>query len=147
MDIRTALLFLVILAALLVAGILFFLFRALRVLDRHEKLAMEIETTTVPLIASLRRMAEEIEPVVKRTTDRYQSIEQGLDSLSRSPILSFLVSFMKSGGRSIHTATYLLRVGRGLAAGFARAREVLKRSDHPESGEPSSTTKEESHGR
>ena len=147
MDTRTALLFLVILAAILVAGILAFLFRALKVLDRIESSTRELETVTVPLVESLRRMAEEIEPVVRRTTEHYRTIEEGIGSLSRNPLLSLLSPVLKATGNPFHAAAGLFRVVGGIAAGLSRAREVLRRpSQNPKLTSPSPTTKEEHHG-
>ncbi len=147
METRTALLFLVIFAAFLVAGILFFLFRAIRVLERIESSTREIESATLPLLLSLRRMAEEIEPVIQRTTEHYRTIEEGIGSLTRNPLLSLLSPILRAGGGPIHAVSSLFRIARGLAAGFSRAREVLKESRPPlNPASPSPNTKEEHHG-
>ena len=144
MDTRTALLFLVILTALLVAGILLFLFRAITVLNRIEASARELETATVPLIDLLRRMAEEVEPVVKRTSERYRAIEEGLGTLSHNPLIALLSPILKAQGGPIHAATSLVRVMRSVVAGISRAREVLKHGGKPAPSSP--LTQEESHG-
>ncbi|MDA8111324.1 MAG: hypothetical protein M0T83_02605 [Nitrospiraceae bacterium] len=147
MDTRTALLFLVIFAAFLVAGILFFLFRAIKVLERIESSTREIESATLPLLQSLRRMAEEIEPVVQRTTEHYRIIEEGIGSITRNPLLSLLSPIFKMGEGPIHAVTSLFRIARGLAAGFSKAREVLKESRPPlNPATPSSKIQEEHHG-
>ncbi|MDA8028961.1 MAG: hypothetical protein M0Z25_08300 [Nitrospiraceae bacterium] len=147
MDTRTALLFLVIFAAFLVAGILFFLFRAIRVLERIESSTREIESVTIPLLQSLRRMAEEIEPVIQRTTEHYRTIEEGIGSLTRNPLLSLLSPIFKMGEGPIHAVTSLFKIARGLAAGFSRAREVLKESRPPlNPASPSPNIQEEHHG-
>ncbi|MCL5285946.1 MAG: hypothetical protein M1313_09465 [Nitrospirae bacterium] len=147
MDTRTALLLLVILAAILVAGILFFLFRALKVLDRVESSTRDLETAVVPLVESLRRMAEEVEPVVRRTTEHYRTIEEGIGTLTRNPLLSLISPILKAGGGPVHAATSLFRIVRGLAAGFSRAREVLKEPRPPLSPTSSTPNKQENrHG-
>ena len=145
MDTRTALLLLVILAATLVAGILFFLFRALKVLDRVEASTRELETATVPLVESLRRMAEEVEPVVRRTTEHYRTIEEGIGTLTRNPFLSLISPILKTGGGPVHVVTSLFRIIRGVAAGLSRAREVLKEPRPPLNPTSSTPNKQENH--
>ncbi len=145
MDTRTALLLLVILAATLVAGILFFLFRALKTLDRIESSTRELETAAVPLVESLRRMAEEVEPVVRKTTEHYRTIEEGIGTLTRHPLLSLISPLLKAGEGPVHAATTIFRIVRGITAGFSRAREVLKESRPKLASSPSTPNMQEDH--
>ena len=131
METQTALLFLVILAAVLVAAAVLFLVRLTRTLARIEEAVEKIENSAIPLVENLKKISDEVEPVVRRTAERYRSLEDRMDSLSRSPLLSFLSPLFR-GGNPLSTGKGLLRVARGLAAAISRAREVLSRREtHP----------------
>jgi hypothetical protein len=126
MDYRIAIWFFVGLAALLTAGILYFLLQATRVLARLEETTRKLEENAVPLLQSLRRITDEIEPIVHRTSERYQTLEEGLDNLSRSPVFSLLSPVLRLGVGPFKTLGGIVRVLRGAFAGFSKAREVLK---------------------
>ena len=118
MDIGTAIAILVSLAALLTAGILFVLFRALRSLDRIEAAAARLESTALPLLENLRKMTEEIEPVVRGATQRVQSLNDSLERMRQSPVLAVL---------SLVLPRSPVRIVRGLVAGVSKIREVLRK--------------------
>lgn len=142
MDSGTALWILVALATLLTSGILLFLIRTMKVLAKAEETLRKFEEESLPILKSIRRLTEEVEPVVRKTTAQYRTLEEGLDSLARSPLLSMIFPILGRGGG-------ILRLLRGLSAGISRAREVLKK--HPAGQAPSGSsgdnTEENSHGR
>ena len=148
METQTALLFLVILAAVLVAAAVLFLVRLTKTLARIEEAVEKIESSAIPLVEKLRKISDEVEPVVRRTAERYRTFEERIESLTRSPILSFLSPVLR-GKNPLSAGQGLFRVARGLSAGIARAREVLARREKaalaPESS-PTNPPQETDHG-
>ncbi|MGC8529586.1 MAG: hypothetical protein ACP5OP_05225 [Leptospirillia bacterium] len=137
METQTALLILVILAAVLVAAAILFLVRLTKTLGRIEEAVEKIESSAIPLVENLRKISDEVEPVVRRTAERYTSLADRMDALARSPILSFFSPLLR-GKNPLSTGKGLFRIARGLSAGLSRAREVLNRRetviitpDHP----------------
>ena len=128
METQTALLFLVILAAVLVSAAVLFLVRLTKTLSRIEEAVEKIESSAIPLVENLRKISDEVEPVVRRTAERYKSLEDRMDALARSPILSFLSPILR-GKNPLSTGKGLFRIARGLSAGLSRAREVLNRQE------------------
>ena len=128
METQTALLFLVILAAVLVSAAVLFLVRLTKTLSRIEEAVEKIESSAIPLVENLRKISDEVEPVVRRTAERYKSLEDRMDALARSPLLSFLSPILR-GKNPLSTGKGLFRIARGLSAGFSRAREVLNRQE------------------
>ena len=148
METQTALLFLVILAAVLVAAAVLFLVRLTKTLARIEEAVEKIESSAIPLVENLRKISDEVEPVVRRTAERYKTFEDRFEALTRSPILSFLSPILR-GGNPVKTGKGIFRVVRGLSAGLARAREVLARQETaalaPDQAHPN-PTQETDHG-
>ena len=128
METQTALLFLVILAAVLVVAAVLFLVRLTKTLSRIEEAVEKIESSAIPLVENLRKISDEVEPVVRRTAERYKSLEDRMDALARSPLLSFLSPIFR-GKNPLSTGKGLFRIARGLSAGLSRAREVLNRQE------------------
>jgi len=128
METQTALLVLVILAAILVAATVIFLLRLTKTLTRLEEAVEKIESSTLPLVDNIRKISDEIEPVVRRTAERYRGLEDRIDALSKNPILSFFMPLLK-GRNPFSTGKGLFRMARGLSAGLVRAREVLSRQE------------------
>jgi hypothetical protein len=128
MDTRTAVWVLLGLAALLTAGILAFLARAIKVLVRLEETTQKLEENAVPLLLSIRRITDEVEPIVRKTSEHYQMLDQGFTTLSRSPIFSLFSPVLGMGRNPFRTLGGLIRVARGAIAGVSKAREVLRHS-------------------
>lgn len=148
METQTALLALVILAAILVTAAVLFLLRLTKTLSRLEEAVEKIERSTLPLVDNLRKISDEVEPVVRRTAERYRGLEDRMEALSRHPILSFLLPVLK-GRNPFSTGKGLFRMARGLSAGLVRAREVLSRGEeapHATVTAHPPTTQETDHG-
>jgi hypothetical protein len=127
MDNGTAVWVLVGLAALLTFGILFFLFRAIKVLARLEESTRRLEENALPLLLSIRRITDEVEPLVRKTSERYQQLDESLSGFSRSPVFSLLSPILNLGS-PFRSLGGFMKIARGTIAGIARAREVLRQS-------------------